>query len=79
MSDGYEKVHWLLDEAWHGDRLSDDFLDGVQALTAYADGPLFALQEYCYGQPGSGATAWAAERADGASSRRSPRTRTRCC
>jgi pimeloyl-ACP methyl ester carboxylesterase len=27
------------------------------------DGPLYPLQEYIYGQPGSGATAWAAERA----------------
>lgn len=62
MGDGYEKVHWLLDEAWHGDRLSDVFLAGVQALTSYVDGPLFALQEYCYGRPGSGASAWAAER-----------------
>jgi pimeloyl-ACP methyl ester carboxylesterase len=63
MSDGYERLHWLMDEAWHGPTLSDVFLSGVQAATGFVDGPLFALQEYCYGQPGSGASAWAAERA----------------
>ncbi len=63
MSDGYEKVHWLLDEAFHGHELSDVFLSGVMALTAFPDGPLFPLQEYTYGQPGTGPTAWAAERA----------------
>jgi hypothetical protein len=63
MSDGYERVHWLLEEAWHGDALSDLFLYSVESLTAFVEGPLFALQEYCYGQPGSGASAWAAERA----------------
>jgi pimeloyl-ACP methyl ester carboxylesterase len=63
MSDGYEKVHWLFDEAFHGHELSDVFLAGVQAMTSYVEGPLFPLQEYTYGQPGSGANAWAAERA----------------
>jgi pimeloyl-ACP methyl ester carboxylesterase len=65
MSDGYERLHWLMEEAWHGDALSDVFLYTVQNLTAYVEGPLFALQEYCYGQPGSGASAWAAERGMG--------------
>ena len=63
MSDGYERVHWLLDEAFHGHELSDVFLAGVQALTAFVEGPLFPLQEYTYGQPGSGPSAWAADRA----------------
>ena len=63
MGDGFERVHWLIEEAWHADALSDPFLYAVQDLTAYVEGPLFALQEYCYGQPGSGASAWAAERA----------------
>lgn len=63
MSDGYERVHWLLDEAFHGHELSDVFLAGVQALTSFVDGPLFPLQEYTYGRPGTGPTAWAAERA----------------
>jgi len=63
MSDGYERLHWLMDEAWHADVLSDMFLHGVQGLTGFVEGPLFPMQEYCYGQPGSGASAWAAERA----------------
>ena len=63
MSYGYERLHWLLDEAWHGSELSDVFLHGVQALTGHVEGPLFALQEYTYGRPGSGPSAWAAERA----------------
>jgi pimeloyl-ACP methyl ester carboxylesterase len=63
MSYGFERVHWLLDEAWHGGELSDVFLQGVQALTGHVDGPLFPLQEYIHGQPGSAASAWAAERA----------------
>jgi pimeloyl-ACP methyl ester carboxylesterase len=63
MGDGYERLHWLLEEAWHGHDLSEVFRQGVQALTGYVEGPLYALQEYCYGQPGSGATAWAAQRA----------------
>jgi pimeloyl-ACP methyl ester carboxylesterase len=64
MSDGYDQVHWLLDEAWHGDRLSDTFRYQVMAATGFVDGPLFALQEYCYGQ-GAGPTGWAAEAAIG--------------
>jgi pimeloyl-ACP methyl ester carboxylesterase len=63
MSDGYERVHWLMEEAWHGDTLSDVFRYAVQDLTGFVAGPLFALQEYCYGRPGSGPSAWAAERA----------------
>ncbi len=62
MSDGYENLHWLLDEAWHGDELSDTFRYSVMWETGYAEGPIFALQEFCYGQ-GAGPTGWAAERA----------------
>jgi pimeloyl-ACP methyl ester carboxylesterase len=62
MSDGFERVHWLVAEAWHGEELSDAFRHQVMAATAFVDGPLVALQEYCYGQPGA-ATAWAADRA----------------
>ncbi|GAA0579611.1 alpha/beta fold hydrolase [Paractinoplanes ferrugineus] len=61
MSDGYAKVHWLLDEAWHGAQLSDTFRYEVMALTGFVDKPLFALQEYIYGQGAS--TGWAAARA----------------
>jgi pimeloyl-ACP methyl ester carboxylesterase len=63
MSDGFERLHWMLEEAWHGQVLADEFLHGVHTLTAHVTGPLFALQEYVYGQPGTGANAWAAERA----------------
>ncbi|MBM2614074.1 alpha/beta fold hydrolase [Actinoplanes sp. LDG1-06] len=62
MSYGYAHIHWLLDEAWHGDQLSATFLYEVMAHTGYIDKPLFALQEYCYGQ-GNGPTGWAAARA----------------
>jgi pimeloyl-ACP methyl ester carboxylesterase len=62
MSDGYERVHWLLEQAWHGDALADRFRYQVMADTGFIDAPLFALQEYCYGQS-TGATRWAAERA----------------
>ncbi len=61
MSDGFEKVHWLLDEAWHGDGLADGFRYGVMTETGFVDRPIFALQEFTYGQ-GALATAWAAQR-----------------
>ena len=38
MSYGYERLHWLLEEAWHGQELSDVFLHGVQALTGARGG-----------------------------------------
>jgi pimeloyl-ACP methyl ester carboxylesterase len=63
MSDGYEKLHWLLDEAWHAGQLADGFRHQVLALTGFVDVPLFPLQEYTYGQPGSGPSAWGAQRA----------------
>lgn len=62
MSDGFAGLHWLLDEAWHGDELSATFRYGVMAATGFVDQPLYALQEYCYGQ-GDAPTGWAAERA----------------
>jgi pimeloyl-ACP methyl ester carboxylesterase len=61
MKPGYERMHWLIDEAFDGDELSETFLSQVLARSSYSDGPLFAaLQESCYGS-GSGATGWAAE------------------
>jgi pimeloyl-ACP methyl ester carboxylesterase len=62
MSDGYERVHWPISDAWHGDQLSDGFLHHVMTATGFVDTPLFALQEFTYGQPNA-TTAWAAERA----------------
>ncbi|TWD84727.1 alpha/beta hydrolase family protein [Kribbella amoyensis] len=62
MKPGYERMHWLVDEAFAGDELSDTFLDQVLARSSYAGGPLFAaLQESIYGS-GPGATNWAAEK-----------------
>ncbi|RIX31329.1 alpha/beta fold hydrolase [Amnibacterium setariae] len=64
MKHGFEDVHWLVDEAFtgSGDGLSDGFLAEVQARTAFAGDPLWAaLQESIYGDPDSGATAWAAD------------------
>jgi pimeloyl-ACP methyl ester carboxylesterase len=63
MSDGYDRVHWLLEEAWHGDWLADAFRHAVMGLTGWVDTPLAVLQEFTYGQPGLPPTAWAAQRA----------------
>ncbi|MER5203502.1 alpha/beta fold hydrolase [Streptomyces sp. NPDC002825] len=64
MGDGFERLHWLLDEAQDaGGELTDTFLHQVMTLTGFADAPLFAvLQESLYGQ-GEGPTDWAAARA----------------
>ncbi|MGW8761600.1 alpha/beta fold hydrolase [Streptomyces sp. NPDC055815] len=64
MGDGFERLHWLLDEALDSDgEPTDTFLQQVMSLTGFADNPLFAvLQESLYGQ-GGGPTAWAASRA----------------
>jgi pimeloyl-ACP methyl ester carboxylesterase len=62
MGDGYERVHWILERAWDGEDLTDAFRYEVMAATGHIEGPLFALQEYTYGQPGR-ATRWAAQRA----------------
>src|SRR5262245_45540558 len=63
MSDGFERVHWLLEQAWHGDVLADGFLYSVMTETNFVDRPIFCLQEFCYAGPHSGPTAWAAQRA----------------
>ncbi|SOB81350.1 alpha/beta hydrolase [Streptomyces sp. 1331.2] len=64
MGDGFERLHWLLDEALDLDgEPSATFLHQVMNLTAFTDNPLFAaLQESIYGRPGA-ATGWAAARA----------------
>ncbi|MEU8239712.1 alpha/beta fold hydrolase [Actinoplanes missouriensis] len=64
MSYGYAQVHWLLEQAWlpGGSDLSDSFLHDVMRLTGFVDAPIFALQEFTYGQ-GATATGWAASRA----------------
>ncbi|WP_311258373.1 alpha/beta fold hydrolase [Microbacterium sp. WCS2018Hpa-9] len=62
MGPGFERVHWLFDEAFADrseTRLSDTFLSAVGAATAFATNPLFiALQESIYG---AGPTGWAAQ------------------
>ncbi|MGP3980155.1 alpha/beta fold hydrolase [Streptomyces sp. KR80] len=64
MGDGFERVHWLLDEALDGQgELTDTFLYQVMGLTGFTDNPLFAvMQESLYGQ-GNKPTGWAAARA----------------
>lgn len=63
MSDGFETLHWLLDEAFCDDgTLSDGFLSAVADATSYHQRPLYAaIHEAIYGQIGA-ATDWAAER-----------------
>jgi pimeloyl-ACP methyl ester carboxylesterase len=63
MSDGLERAHWLVEQAWHGDRLADGFLYGVMTETSFVDRPIFCLQEFCVAGPHSGPTAWTAQRA----------------
>ncbi len=64
MGDGFERIHWLLDEALDEDgKPTDTFLHQVLTLTGFIDNPLFAvMQETLYGQ-GAGPTNWAASRA----------------
>lgn len=64
MGDGFERIHWLLDEAIDAEgELTDTFLHQVTAVTGFTDNPLFAvMQETLYGQ-GAGPTGWAASRA----------------
>ncbi|WP_371401204.1 alpha/beta hydrolase [Kribbella sp. NBC_00662] len=61
MKPGYERIHWLIDEAFADDELSDTFLGQALDLSSYLGEPLFAaLQESIYGS-GEGATGWAAD------------------
>ena len=62
MGPGFERMHWLFDEAIVDGILSDTFLEQVMQRTSYADNPLFVvLQESIYGN-GQGATRWSADR-----------------
>ncbi|MEY9873470.1 pimeloyl-ACP methyl ester carboxylesterase [Streptacidiphilus sp. MAP12-33] len=62
--DGFERLHWLLDEALDADGAPTEvFLNDVAQLTGFVANPLFGvLHESIYAQPGSGPTAWAAQR-----------------
>lgn len=64
MKPGFERMHWLLDEAFadDGERLNDGFLAQVLARSSYADNPLFAvMQENIYGHGANGPSNWAAQ------------------
>lgn len=63
MSDGFETVHWLLDEAFCADgQLADGFLDAIGKATSFAQRPLFAaIHEPIYSQNGARSD-WAAAR-----------------
>ena len=65
MSDGFEKVHYLLESAFSGQRmsgeLSDEFLVAVESTTSFVGAPLYALLHesiYCQGE----ASRWSAQR-----------------
>lgn len=58
---GMVAVHDLVQSAWQGDHLAEDFVKAVAAATYLVGSPLFYLQEYTYGRPGC-ATGWAADR-----------------
>ena len=61
MSTGSHELHYLLEDPFAGDELSDAFRYAVQARLSFAGGPLYALmQEPCYAQ--GCATRWSAQR-----------------
>jgi pimeloyl-ACP methyl ester carboxylesterase len=61
MSTGTHKLHYLLEDAFAGQDLCDDFRYRVQAELTFSGGPLYALlHEACYAQ--GTATGWAAQR-----------------
>jgi pimeloyl-ACP methyl ester carboxylesterase len=58
---GSHTLHYLLEDPFAGDELSDDFLHTVHALLSYASAPLYALlHEPCYAQ--GAPTRWSAQR-----------------
>jgi pimeloyl-ACP methyl ester carboxylesterase len=60
-STGSDELHYLLEGAFDGDRISDAFLHDVYGHLSFATGPLYAaLHEPCYAQ--GTATRWSAQR-----------------
>jgi pimeloyl-ACP methyl ester carboxylesterase len=58
---GSQELHYLLDEAFDGDEISDDFRYRVETMLTFSAGPLYALlHEACYAQQAP--TRWAAQR-----------------
>src|SRR5215469_13418005 len=61
MSTGSHRLHYLLEDAFAGPELSDDFLYRAEELLRYGSAPLYALlHEACYAQ--GAATRWSAQR-----------------
>jgi pimeloyl-ACP methyl ester carboxylesterase len=61
QADGSHALHYLLEDPFAGDELSDAFLYAMMNELSFASGPLYALlHEACYAQ--GCATRWAAER-----------------
>jgi len=61
QADGSHALHYLLEDPFAGDELSDAFLYAIINELSFASGPLYALlHEACYAQ--GCATRWAAER-----------------
>ena len=61
-STGSQFLHYLLEDAFAGDEIADDFRYRLDALLTFSGGPLYAaLHEACYAQ--GTATRWAAQRA----------------
>jgi hypothetical protein len=58
---GSHQLHYLLDEAFDGDEIGDDFRYRAESMLTFAAGPLYALlHEACYAQQAP--TRWAADR-----------------
>ncbi len=61
MSPGSHELHYLLEDAFDGDEISDSFLYRAESMLTFAGAPLYAaLHEACYAQ--ESATSWAAHR-----------------
>jgi pimeloyl-ACP methyl ester carboxylesterase len=58
---GSHELHYLLDEAFDGDEIGDDFRYRAESMLTFSAGPLYALlHEACYAQQAP--TRWAAQR-----------------
>ncbi|MGH8970725.1 MAG: alpha/beta hydrolase, partial [Actinomycetes bacterium] len=61
QSDGFERLHYLLETAVTGDEPSDELLAAVETQTSFVDKPLYAVLHeaiYCQGE----ASRWSAQR-----------------
>jgi len=61
MEPGFERLHYLIEQAWDGEALSATFLEAVEQQLSFTRYPLYAvLHEAVYAQ--GEATRWAAQR-----------------